>query len=184
MISSDPATESSETPNQVTQNIETIRRLSEERQQQHSGLHRPIERIFDFIARPTTLYVLLFAVTLWILSSLLEQMTIHKSFDAPPFYALQGLLTGLSLFTTVIVLIVQSRQGRRAEQRAELELQVNLLAEQKIAKLIALLEEQRRDSPFLKDREDAEAIQMQQGADPQSILSALEEISDELSNRS
>jgi len=175
MIPSDPSPESSETPHQVTQNIETIRKLSDPRQQ-HSGLHRPIERVFDFIARPITLYVLLFCVILWMLSSLLEGAVMHQSFDPPPFYALQGLLTGLSLFTTVIVLIVQSRQGRRAEQRAELEFQVNLLAEQKIAKLIALLEEQRRDSPFLKNREDAEAIQMQQGADPQSILSALEEI--------
>ena len=171
-----------DTPNQVTQNIETIRKLSEERQQ--AGIHhRPIERIFDFIARPITLYVLLFCVILWILSSLLEGAFVHQSFDPPPFYALQGLLTGLSLFTTVIVLIVQARQGRRAEQRAELEFQVNLLAEQKIAKLISLLEEQRRDSPFLKDREDAEAAQMQQGADPQSILSALEEISEELSGK-
>ncbi len=178
-----PQDPSSETPDLVSQNIETIRKLSEERQRQVSNLHRPIERIFDFIARPTTLYVLMILVALWIVSSLLEQVLIHHSFDAPPFYALQGLLTGLSLFTTVIVLIVQSRQGKRAEQRAELELQVNLLAEQKIAKLIALLEEQRRDSPFLRDREDIEAAQMQQGANPQSILTALEEISDELSRK-
>ena len=177
-----PREPESETPNQVTQNIETIRRLSEERQRA-STHHRSIERIFDFIARPSTLYVLLLVVTLWIVSSLLEGATLHHSFDAPPFYALQGLLTGLSLFTTVIVLIVQSRQGKRAEQRAELEFHVNLLAEQKIAKLISLLEEMRRDSPFLKDREDVEAAQMQQGADPQSILSALEEISEELSGK-
>lgn len=173
----------SDTPDLVAQNIETIRKLSEERQKQFGTLHRPIERIFDFIARHVTLYVLLALVILWILSSLLEESFIHTSFDAPPFYALQGLLTGLSLFTTIIVLIVQSRQIKRAEQRAKLEFQVNLLAEQKITKLIALLEEQRRDSPFLKDRVDPEAARMQQGADPQSILSALEEIAEELSSK-
>ena len=42
------------------------------------------------------------------------------------------------------------------------ELAENLLAEQKIAKLIALMEELRRDIPTVKDRFDPEAEAMQQ----------------------
>ena len=79
-----------------------------------------------------------------------------------------------ALLTTTIVLITQTRQGKLAEQRAQLDLQVNLLAEQKTAKLIALLEELRRDLPEVHNRHDAEAAAMEQSTDPHAILAALE----------
>jgi uncharacterized membrane protein len=72
------------------------------------------------------------------------------------------------------VLIVQKRQEKLAEQRAQLSLQLNLLSEQKIAKLIALVEELRCDLPNVKNRHDPEAEVMKQPADPQVVLEALE----------
>ena len=79
-----------------------------------------------------------------------------------------------ALLTTTVVLITQTRQGKLAEQRAQLDLQVRLLAEQKTAKLIALLEELRRDLPEVKNRHDAEAAAMEQSTDPHAILDAIE----------
>jgi uncharacterized membrane protein len=79
-----------------------------------------------------------------------------------------------ALLTTTIVLITQTRQGRLAEQRAQLDLQVSLLSEQKTAKLIALLEELRRDLPDVTNQHDAEAAAMEQSTDPHTILDALE----------
>jgi uncharacterized membrane protein len=52
---------------------------------------------------------------------------------------------------------------------------VNLLAEQKTAKLIALLEELRRDLPNVHNRHDPQAAAMEHATDPQAILNALEE---------
>jgi uncharacterized membrane protein len=74
-----------------------------------------------------------------------------------------------------VVLTTQSRQSHAFEQRAELELQVNLLAEQKIAKLIALVEELRRDMPTVTNRVDPLAEQMKEPIDPHAVLSALEQ---------
>jgi uncharacterized membrane protein len=54
-----------------------------------------------------------------------------------------------------------------------LELQVSLLAEQKTAKLIALIEELRRDLPEVTNRHDAEAAAMEQSTDPHAILDAI-----------
>jgi uncharacterized membrane protein len=53
-------------------------------------------------------------------------------------------------------------------------LQVNLLAEHKVAKLIALVEELRRDLPMVRDRIDREADSMQEAVDPAAMLAALE----------
>jgi len=73
-------------------------------------------------------------------------------------------------------LIQQGRQEKLAEQRTQLSLQLSLLSEQKIAKLIALVEELRRDLPSVQDRIDPEAEVMQQATDPQQVLEVLEEV--------
>jgi uncharacterized membrane protein len=54
-------------------------------------------------------------------------------------------------------------------------LEATLLTEQKTRKIIELLEELRRDSPGVRDREDVEADQMAAKADPHDVLAVIEE---------
>jgi uncharacterized membrane protein len=56
-----------------------------------------------------------------------------------------------------------------------LELQVNILTEQKTTTLIRLLEELRRDLPMVRDRHDPDAATLQVPTDAKQILTALEE---------
>ena len=86
----------------------------------------------------------------------------------------QGLDVALLLISTG-VLIYQARQEKVAEERSHLTLQLNLLTEQKIAKLIALVEELRTDLPNVRNRHDSEASEMQKTTDPQVVLNALKE---------
>jgi uncharacterized membrane protein len=79
-----------------------------------------------------------------------------------------------ALLVTTMVLTTQNRQAKRASHRGNLELQVNLVAEQKIAKLIALLEELRRDLPSVRNRVDVVADAMAEAVDPQAVLTVLE----------
>ncbi len=87
----------------------------------------------------------------------------------------KSLVTLGALLLTIVILITQNRQARLAERRAQLDLQVNLLAEQKITKLISLVEELRRDLPSVQNRHDPEAEAMQTATDPHAVLEALEE---------
>jgi uncharacterized membrane protein len=98
-----------------------------------------------------------------------------QALDPPPFFWLQGVVSLGALLTTTVVLITQNREAKLEKQRLELELQVNLLTEQKTAKLIRLLEELRRDLPMVKDRHDPEAAALQKPTDPEEVLAALEE---------
>ena len=75
---------------------------------------------------------------------------------------------------TSVILITQNRRSAEAEQRAQLDLQVNLLAEQKVAKLISLLEELRRDIPIVRDRVDQVAEAMERPVDARAVLTALQ----------
>jgi len=72
-----------------------------------------------------------------------------------------------------VVLITQNREAKLEKQRSELELQVNLLTEQKTTKLIRLIEELRRDLPMVRDRHDPEAAALQKTTDPEEVLAAL-----------
>jgi uncharacterized membrane protein len=80
-----------------------------------------------------------------------------------------------ALLVATMVLTTQNRYAKRAAHRANLELQVNLVAEQKIAKLVSLLEELRRDLPSVRDRVDPIAEAMQESVDPHAVLIVLEE---------
>ena len=73
------------------------------------------------------------------------------------------------------MLIKQNRLAKLEELRAHLDLQVNLLAEQKATKLIDLIEELRRDLPMVKDRSDPEAAALKQPTDPNVVLATLDE---------
>ena len=78
-----------------------------------------------------------------------------------------------SLFIAVLILTTQRREGQLANHRAQLTLEIAILAERKSAKAIELLEELRRDSPTLVDRYDGQAHAMSAPTDHQSVLNAI-----------
>jgi len=80
-----------------------------------------------------------------------------------------------ALLTATVVLINQNRLAKLEEQRAHLDLQVNLFTEQKVTKLISLMEELRRDLPGVNDRLDLKASALEQPTDPTAVLAALNE---------
>jgi uncharacterized membrane protein len=127
------------------------------------------------LGRPRTVYAISALVLGWVaVNAIAPRVLGWKCIDPPPFFWLQGMVTLAALVMTTLVLITANRQTRNAEERSHLDLQVNLLAEHKVAKLIALVEELRRDLPMVKDRIDHEANAMQEAVDPHAMLEALE----------
>ncbi len=127
------------------------------------------------MGRPFYLASVLCFVILWLLANALCELLGFRALDPPPFSWLQGIVSLGALLTTTVVLITQNREAQLEERRLELELQVNLLTEQKTTKLIRLLEELRRDLPMVKDRHDPEAAALQEPTKPEEVLAALEE---------
>lgn len=160
--------------NQIGQNIETISGFYTREAKKLTGSQRALETASGVIGRPLFVGCILIFVVLWTLANVYANRLGIIQFDAPPFFWLQGMVSLGALFTTTVVLIKQSRLARLEERRAHLEMQVNLLTEQKVTKLINLLEELRRDLPMVKDRHDAEAVALQQPTDPEQVLAALD----------
>lgn len=161
-------------PDPLGQNIEAIIALQTKAEKDLSATQRVVEKITAFFGKPLFLYCILLGVTLWMVVNMLPPDLGIPKFDPAPFEWLDHVLGFASLLMTSGVLITQNRQEKLAEQRSQLILQLNLLSEQKIAKLIALVEELREDLPMVKNRYDPEAEVMMQAADPHVVMEALE----------
>lgn len=159
----------------VHQNVENIGVLVSKAERKITRHQRAVERFTRSIGRPRTLYVVVTMVIVWTAGNLAAPSLGLPRVDEPPFFWLQGVIALAALLTTLMVLTAQNRHLQLAEQRAHLDLQVNLLAEQKVAKLIALIEELRRDLPGVTDRRDSVAERMQEPVNPAAVVSALEE---------
>ena len=98
-----------------------------------------------------------------------------RPLDPPPFAWFDGAVSLGALYIALLILTTQRRQDQLAQHREQLTLELTILGEQKTAKIIQLLEEARRDNPYLRNRVDEEAPAMAVAADPQSVLDAIKE---------
>jgi uncharacterized membrane protein len=171
-----PPRDSDSLSGHIDQNIESVVALQRREWESVSLSQRRVERLSRFIGRPVYLVALLGLVAVWMVYNLTAPSWGLKPFDAPPFALLDGILSLVALITTTIVLIAQNRQAKLEQQHTHLALQVNLLTEQKVTKLIHLIEELRRDLPMVRDRHDAQATAMQERADTAQVVSAIEEV--------
>ncbi len=164
---------------QAVEHAGTIAALQSRAQSQRSPSQRRVEGLTAAIGRPSTIALLFVLIGAWVAWNAYDQITFGQTFDPPPFFWLQGAVGLYAALISTFVLATQNREKHHAEQRAYLELQVNLLAEQKTAKIIELLEELRRDMPTVRDRVDRQADAMQQPVDTNAVLNVLEGTMDE-----
>jgi len=160
---------------QISENIEAVRKFYAHEEQKISRSQRSLERVSGFVGQPAFIGFIVFFVGAWILANAALQFLGMAEFDPPPYFWLQGIVGLGALLTATAVLSKQNRFAMLAEQRELLDLKVTLLTEQKVAKLIDLIEELRRDLPDVRDRHDPEAVAMQQSMNPDRVLAALDE---------
>jgi len=157
----------------IAQNISEVLALESQELARTTRAQRGFEAVSRWLARPAYPIALLVFVVGWISLNLTARSVGLPHLDAPPFPWLNAILTLTALLTTTIVLISQGRQSAIAEQRAHLDLQINLLTEQKVTKLIHLMEELRADLPGVRTRHDPHVSRLKKPADPTRLVSAL-----------
>ena len=158
----------------VAKNVTAVAELRERIHPTAVGQMRAFATLNRVLSRPGALYTVVLAVVAWVGLNLFLRQLGRTPFDPPPFFWLQGTVAVGALYTSLTVLIAQGRQARIAEHRAELDLQVNLLSEQRTAKLIELFEELRRDLPNVPSREDRHATAMASSVTPGIVSSVVE----------
>ena len=165
-------------PGHVEATVQTIAELHAEHERRASHTQRWLDRLTARAGSPRFLGAMTLVSLVWLLINLAMERAGVPPFDAPPFPWLNDAATLIALLATLLILTTQRRADELATRRDQLTLQLAIVNEQKSAKIIALLEELRRDDPRVRDRADAEAEEMSHPADAKSVLDAIRSTSD------
>jgi uncharacterized membrane protein len=141
-----------------------------------SGLQRAMDRITAFVGWPGFAAVLCLSITGWVAVNLAMSNTGLVPYDHPPFSWLHIAATIAALLLAALIFTTQRREDSLADHRAQLIMELSISNDQKISKVIELLEESRRDNPIIADRVDDVAAQMSSPSDAEAVLVAIKDL--------
>jgi uncharacterized membrane protein len=154
----------------VERNIEALLQR-QDRQQRARGVQ---DRLADGITRFTGslpfIYVHLAVVLAWTLIN--AGLTPLPKFD-PTFVLLATFASVEAIFLTAFVLVTQNRMQAEADRRADLDLQISLLTEHELTRLVSLTR-RLAERAGIDSSDDPELHEIQRDVVPDEVLDALE----------
>ncbi len=167
-------------PSAFQEHLGTVAEFYARHNEDLTPAQRLIEKISLFLGSPGYVIGNLAFVVGWIAWNLAAPELGFEQWDEPPFFWLQGLIALNAFVISTTVLIRQNRMSILATHHAHLDLQVNLLAEEKNSKIIQMLEALRRDLPNVPDKRDPEAEELGKPTDTEAVLSTIEASAEQL----
>lgn len=158
--------------------VDQIAKLYDRHDRRTTRVQRLANRITVALGRPMSLVVIFGIAIVWIVGNYVARLLGSTALEEAPFPDLGFVATIGALLVALLILTTQRHEEELAESRTQLTLHIAMMSERKIAKIIELLEEQRRDNPLLPSREDHEAADMAQPADHETTLSLIDEAVD------
>lgn len=148
----------------VEDSVESLAQFHQEHYRTAPRLQRAADAITGALGRPLVAAAAVLVLTASIVGSE------HPAFDILHFVA-----TVIGIAMAVLILVTQRREEQLEESRSKLTLELALLADRRTAKLIALVEELRRDIPDVTNRRDTESEDMAEPVDPKAVLDVISE---------
>lgn len=168
-----PARGDSKLPSITQENVRMVAEIEEKYLQQRS----PGERTGDAVAQfsgSTTFFVLNVVWYLaWVLANT-GKIPLLRPFDPYPFTFLTLMVSLEAIFLAIFVLASQNRMARVADQRAHLDLQINLLAEQENTKMLNLLQTMANRMGLKAETKDDEIDQLAEKTEAATLSDELE----------
>jgi uncharacterized membrane protein len=160
------------------ENLDVLSKFYEKEEAEASRVQVGIERISAFFGSPEYFAFAAIFIIVWIAVNTWGRFHGWRHCDEPPFFYLQGLVSANALLLTIAVLIRQNRMSQLAEHRAHLDLQINLLTEQKVTRLLQLQDnDESVATTALSASEEDKALT--KPADPEAILAAIKHQEDD-----
>lgn len=159
--------------------VDQLAKLYDRHEERTTRVQRLANRVTSALGRPISLVVIFGTAIAWIVGNYVARAMGSTALEEFPFPDLGFIATIAALLVALLILTTQRHEEELAESRAQLTLHIAMLSERKIAKIIELLEEQRRDNPLLPSRIDQEAATMAQPTDHTLTLSLIDEVADQ-----
>lgn len=148
--------------------------------QEASRLQQAVDRLTAIVGWPGFVALLGLTVVGWIAINLIVARLGFEPVDPPPFGWLEAVASIGALLIAALILTTQRREDQLADYRSQLILELSISNDQKIAKIIELLEESRRDNPEIANRVDKQAAAMATPSDTEAVLDAIKELRDDV----
>jgi uncharacterized membrane protein len=143
----------------VEANIATVAQLEREYEESKRPIDRLADRVGSFVGSPAFLAFQLGLIALWIIINTGHARLI-RPFDPFPFPLLSLVVSAETVLLSTFVLMEQNGMRRRSEARDHLNLQVDLLAEKEITKVLQILREVAQVLDLQRVVRDAELNEM------------------------
>ncbi len=156
----------------LTRNINMLQERREREEATATFEERVAGAITRFSGTMQFVYVHVVAYGSWILANLDFIPGVPK-FD-PSFVILAMVASVEAKFLSTFILLTQNRMSAAAEKRAELDLQISLLAEHEVTKLSAMLSAI-ADRLGVRTEVDAEVEELKEDVAPEAVLDEIEE---------
>lgn len=155
----------------VERNIQALLDRRQAEEQRRSLELRVADAITRFTGSMRFVYVHLVLYGLWIAVNL-GWVPFVQPFD-PTFVVLAMVASVEAIFLSTFILISQNRMAALADKRADLDLQVSLLAEHEVTRLIKLVAAIAR-RVGLEEANDPELAELLRDVAPERVLDAIE----------
>lgn len=152
-------------------NVRAMRRLEELAIAKRSLADRVAEFVARFCGSITFVWIHAVLFGSWILWNVLPGL---PRFDPYPFTFLTLCVSLEAIFLASFILISQNYEMRITERRSQLDLQINLLAEQENTKMLQLLDRMAKKMG-LYDEDDPEISVLEQATRPETLARQIEE---------
>jgi len=159
----------------LRRNIDALRRRRAEEEAGASFEERLARAIARFAGHLRFVYAHALIYGFWILANL-GWVPGVRPWD-PTFVVLAMVASVEAIFLSTFILITQNRMAAAADRRAELDVQIGLLAEAEITKLVELVElvAQIAEKLDVPGAEEEEVEEMKRRVAPEAVLDAIEE---------
>lgn len=159
---------------QVEASVQQLAELHDAHRRGATVAQRLANRVTETLGRPSALMIVLVLVIVWMIGNYAARRAGVAALEQAPFPELGLIVTIVALLVALLILTTQRHEQALAEKRAQLTLQIAILSEKKIAKLIAMVDQLRIAMPSAPSHHDAEAHRMAQPADPIATMERIE----------
>ena len=159
--------------NVIERNIVTLSRLNREEAKRRGWQDRAADLITYFSGRMSFVYLHVVWFGLWLLLN--TGKVGMRPFDPYPYGLLTMVVSLEAIFLSTFVLISQNRLSEEADRRANLDLQIGLLTEHEVTRILQMLDAI-QDKLGIENDADSELADLEQDTRPEDVLDAIRDL--------
>jgi len=153
--------------------IRTIVHMRLKAARERTPEQRLADAITSFSGRMAFVYVHIVWFSVWILLN--SGLFNIQPFDPFPYGLLTMIVSLEAIFLATFVLISQNRMGEVSEQRADLDLHIDLLTEYELTRVLQMLDAI-QDKLGISNKEDPELTDLEMETKPEEVLAEIERL--------